>query len=234
MAVFAAGCLLASHKGKRRYLYRTAAAFVSARLGITAIPPLGPKDLGMNCGKDANGGLIVAGSYVPKTTAQLAALRKRRGKEVLHVIELDVEALLAPETAVGVVDAAIMETNEWLAAGKDVLAMTSRKLITSSDASASLAIGAAVASALVRLVQGVTVRPRYIIAKGGITSSDAATKGLGMRRARIVGQAAPGVPLWECEEETSRHRGVPYVVFPGNVGGEETLGEVVEGWGKNV
>lgn len=51
-----------------------------------------------------------------------------------------------------------------------------------------------------------------------------------MKRATIVGQAAPGVPLWCCHEETSRHRGVPFVVFPGNVGEEETLCELVEDW----
>lgn len=51
-----------------------------------------------------------------------------------------------------------------------------------------------------------------------------------MKRATIVGQAAPGVPLWRCDELTSRHRGVPFVVFPGNVGGEGTLSELVEGW----
>jgi len=66
--------------------------------------------------------------------------------------------------------------------------------------------------------------------QGGITSSDAATKGLEMKRAMILGQAAPGVPIWRCNEETSRHQGVPYIVFPGNVGGDDTLAEVVERW----
>ena len=66
--------------------------------------------------------------------------------------------------------------------------------------------------------------------QGGITSSDAATKGLEMKRALILGQAAPGVPIWRCNEETSRHQGVPYIVFPGNVGGDDTLAEVVERW----
>jgi len=66
--------------------------------------------------------------------------------------------------------------------------------------------------------------------QGGITSSDAATKGLGMKRAMVVGQAAPGVPLWRCDEPTSRHTGVPYVVFPGNVGGDDTLAELVQRW----
>jgi uncharacterized protein YgbK (DUF1537 family) len=51
-----------------------------------------------------------------------------------------------------------------------------------------------------------------------------------MKRAMILGQAALGVPIWRCDEETSRHSGVPYIVFPGNVGGDDTLAEVVERW----
>ena len=51
-----------------------------------------------------------------------------------------------------------------------------------------------------------------------------------MKRAMIVGQAAPGVPLWICNEPSSRHGGVPYVVFPGNVGGNDTLADLVENW----
>lgn len=66
--------------------------------------------------------------------------------------------------------------------------------------------------------------------KGGITSSDVATKALGMKRAMVLGQAAPGVPLWRCDEVGSRYPGVPFVVFPGNVGDEEALVGIVEGW----
>jgi uncharacterized protein YgbK (DUF1537 family) len=108
--------------------------------------------------------------------------------------------------------------------------MTSRELVVGDDAISSLNIGSFVAATLVRVVQSITVRPRYVIAKGGITSSDIATKGLNIKRATVIGQAAPGVPLWRCDEETSRHPGVPYVVFPGNVGGEDELAELVERW----
>ena len=68
--------------------------------------------------------------------------------------------------------------------------------------------------------------PRYIIAKGGITSSDMATKGLNIRRALVKGQISPGVPVWQCGPE-SRFPGLNYIVFPGNVGQDETLAEVV-------
>lgn len=230
MFVFAAGLLEAEKTGKR-FLFRTGAAFVSARLGITPIAPLTMQDLGVQVHELNTGGLIVAGSYVPKTTAQLARLRQRRGDR-LHVLEMDVEDIINPSnTTANIAEMATLEANEYLKRGKDVLIMTSRKLITGGDSISSLHIGSKVAETLVRVVQNINVRPRYIIAKGGITSSDAATKGLRMERAMVVGQAAAGVPLWVCNEETSRHKGVPYVVFPGNVGSEDTLADVVELWG---
>lgn len=52
-----------------RFLCRTAASFVSTRVGIIPKAPILPKDLGIN--KERNGGLIVVGSYVPKTTKQV-------------------------------------------------------------------------------------------------------------------------------------------------------------------
>lgn len=229
MFVFAAGVLTAAQKG-RKYLYRTGAAFVSSRLGIQSIPPLTSKDLNLDSAPNTPGGLIVAGSYVPKTTAQLASLRTRRASK-LHVIELNVGLLIrSAADADAAVTAAVKTASSQIVAGRDVLVMTSRELVTGVDALSSLNIGSVVAAALVRVVRDIEVRPRYIVAKGGITSSDAATKGLLIKRALIIGQAAPGVPLWRCDDETSRHVGVPYVVFPGNVGGEDTLAELVERW----
>ncbi|KAM3433913.1 hypothetical protein NHJ13734_006253 [Beauveria thailandica] len=230
MHIFVAGLLQAQQHG-RRYLFKTGAAFVSSRLAILAIPPLTLEALGIDkFAASTSGGLVLAGSYVPKTTAQLQRLRERRGNQ-LHVIELPVTQLVSSaEAAEVLVSTAAREASETLAAGQDVLVLTSRELVKGTDALSSLSIGSKVAQALVALTRGITTRPRYIIAKGGITSSDAATKALGMRRARVLGQAAPGVPLWMCDEETSRHRAVPYVVFPGNVGSDDTLADLVESW----
>lgn len=61
----------AEMKGKN-FLCRTAASFVSARIGITPIAPLLPKDVGIE--KERNGGLIIVGSYVPKTTKQVESM----------------------------------------------------------------------------------------------------------------------------------------------------------------
>lgn len=53
----------------KSFLCRTAASFVSTRIGIIPKAPILPKDLGIN--KERKGGLIVVGSYVPKTTKQV-------------------------------------------------------------------------------------------------------------------------------------------------------------------
>ena len=64
------------------------------------------------------------------------------------------------------------------------------------------------------------------MAKGGITSNDIATLGLGVRRAMIEGQLQPGVPVWKLGPE-SRFPGMYYVVYPGNVGSESGLAEAL-------
>ena len=52
----------------KRYVFRTGAAFASARLGIKPIPPISVARLNLSL---EAGVLIIAGPYVPKTTAQL-------------------------------------------------------------------------------------------------------------------------------------------------------------------
>ena len=69
--------------------------------------------------------------------------------------------------------------------------------------------------------------PRFLVAKGGITSSDIGTKALGVKKAFVPGQILAGVPVWVTGEE-SRFPGIPYVIFPGNVGAEDALLQVVE------
>lgn len=104
---------------------------------------------------------------MPKTTAQLKVLTDRRGSTgQLAIIEIKVEELIAsPETAKETISHVVKETESHLRTGVDTLVMTSRKLITGKDELSSLSIGAAVAEALVSVLQRIEVRPRYIIAK---------------------------------------------------------------------
>ena len=218
--VFAAATLAAESAGSR-LLYRTAAGFVAARIGQSPQHALlAPTAFRL---PNAHGGLTLVGSYVPKTTAQLTALLATPD---LSAIELSVEDLLDETQRGPALASAIGAMNAALSAGRDTVVYTSRQLITSTDAAASLAIGRRVSDALVYLVQHLAVTPRYLIAKGGITSSDTATLGLGVRRALVLGQALPGVPVWKLGPE-AKFPGLGYVVFPGNVGADSALAELI-------
>ncbi|EMS57449.1 Fructose-bisphosphate aldolase [Triticum urartu] len=227
MNVFAAGMIQAELQGKR-FLCRTAASFVSARIGIKPKPPIRPNDLGLK--RHLAGGLIVVGSYVPKTTKQVDELRSQCAQS-LRVIEVSVEmiSLKSTEERDQEISRIVELGNAYIQSGRDTLIVTSRQLITGKTPEESLEINYKVSSALVEIVRRIDSRPRYILAKGGITSSDLATKALEARRAKVMGQALAGVPLWQLGPE-SRHPGVPYIVFPGNVGDNSALAEVVQNW----
>jgi len=205
----------------RRYLFRTAASFVQMRAGIAPRPLLGRAEL-LNEAAGGQGGLIVVGSYVAKTSGQVAALLQTG----IEHIEVSVARLLDDEQRGLEVSRVSAAATALLQRGKDVLIFTSRDLVTGTDAAASLAIGQRVSASLVQIMQGIGVRPSYVLAKGGITSSDLATQALGAKRAMVLGQILPGVPVWQLGPET-RFPGLSYIVFPGNVGGEEALADVV-------
>jgi uncharacterized protein YgbK (DUF1537 family) len=227
MAVFASGMIQAELKGKK-FLCRTAASFVSARIGIKQKPPICPNDLGLK--RALTGGLIVVGSYVPKTTKQVDELRSQCGQS-LRVIEVSVEmvSMKSTEDRDQEISRVVELGNAYIQNRKDTLVVTSRQLITGKTPEESLDINYKVSSALVEIVRRIDSKPRYIIAKGGITSSDIATKALEARRAKVMGQALAGVPLWQLGPE-SRFPGVPYIVFPGNVGDNSALAKVVRNW----
>eukprot|EP00192_Tetraselmis_astigmatica_P002253 CAMPEP_0117650246 /NCGR_PEP_ID=MMETSP0804-20121206/1438_1 /TAXON_ID=1074897 /ORGANISM="Tetraselmis astigmatica, Strain CCMP880" /LENGTH=1058 /DNA_ID=CAMNT_0005456107 /DNA_START=50 /DNA_END=3226 /DNA_ORIENTATION=+ len=224
--VFCDGMLRAEQQGLR-LLCRTAANFVSSRMGIPQIPPLRPADLGLKPGRGGPGGLIVVGSYVPKTTAQVEALVKAWAARMqvtyvnAEILSCDDPAAVEAEIAraAAVADRALQE-------GTDALVCTTRRLLSGAGAKQSLKIGNRISSGLVAIVKSIQTCPRFLLAKGGITSSDLATDAMAAKSALIVGQAAPGVPLWELGPG-SRYEGMPYVVFPGNVGAETTVAEVV-------
>ncbi len=219
MEVFTLGLLMAEAQG-RRFLYRTAASFVRARIGLGPRALLTRAQLNV---PEAGGGLLVVGSHVLRTTSQVNALLAQPG---MVRLELDVEALLDDTRWQAEIARMALQADRALRRGEDVVLFTSRRLITGGDAVSSLSIGQRVSKGLVAIVRAIPTRPRYLLAKGGITSSDVATQGLGVKRALVLGQILPGVPVWQLGPE-SRYPGLAYIVFPGNVGGPRALTEIV-------
>ncbi len=230
----------------KRFLYRVGPPFVRARIGQEPSAPVSEEELSQILSAPSGsithevtgqvqgrGGLIVVGSHVGLTTRQLAKF-----EETDHPIrvELDVAKVVAtagsedeemtPALAgylshvAGEIAGALVSTH--------VVVSTSRTLVTGRDAEDSLRIARLVSTALVQVVREavLSVRPGFVVAKGGITSSDIASKALGIGKARVVGPMLPGiVSMWQARDGIAK--GVPYIVFAGNVGNEESLREVV-------
>ncbi|ROR65600.1 four-carbon acid sugar kinase family protein [Agrococcus jenensis] len=206
--------------------------------GVTTLLRIGPPYLRAHIGQEIaapvtadriemvheRGGLVVVGSHVPLTTAQLEALRADRPDTV--TIELDVRSLIDERREAHLTERADAVAHA-IAAGT-VIVHTSRELVTGRDGAESLDIARRVSSGLVELVARVleAAPPRFVIAKGGITSSDVASEALQIRRAEVVGPMLPGiVSLWQ--PQVGPAVGIPYVVFAGNVGERSSLALVV-------
>lgn len=210
----------------KRFLFRTAASFVQVIGGIT------PKQLlDRRClypeGKASVPGLLIVGSFVQKTTMQLKKLHELSN---IDWIEFDVREVENDEKQNMQVDKTILSIEKSFSEGRDVCVYTSREYYLSDvrnvQSEKNLAFSMHVSDSLVKVIQGLNMRPGFIIAKGGITSSDIGVKGLNVKRAVVMGQIQPGIPVWELGPE-SRFPGLPYIIFPGNVGEVDTLGKVL-------
>ena len=232
--VVALGTILAEDRGVR-ILTRSGPSFVAAMLGIEAGGALDPTEIFPETASD-RAGLVVVGSHVELTSRQVAQLTLDHPE--VSVVTLDVRSVIEPTTASAEIDRAHAELQKALANGTAML-VTSRVRVDGASAVSSLEIAQLVSSALVTVTRRTvaTTTVRWVLAKGGITSSDIATDGLGIRRATVLGQLFPGiVSVWLNESAEGHLTGLPYIVFAGNVGDETTLARAVSilGGGRNL
>ncbi|MBU8865299.1 four-carbon acid sugar kinase family protein [Paenarthrobacter aromaticivorans] len=222
LRALALGLEEAERRGKK-LLYRVGPPFVRGRIGQEIRTALTSEESYAGNTPSTSGGLIVVGSHVGVTTRQLTALTAAHSSA--RIIEIDVEKLLVPQ-ADGYIATVVSDVVEALHQG-DVIVHTSRLLIKTDDAAASLKIARTVSAAVVNVVNRTlkTFPPRFVIAKGGITSSDVAAHGLEIRHAIVRGPMLPGiVSLWEPVDGPAK--GIPYIVFAGNVGDDQSLAQV--------
>lgn len=213
-----------------RAICRVGPSFVPARAGIDRRAPLVAEEI-FAAGAPRSPGLVVVGSHVDLTTRQVRRLRELPG---LETVELDVTALPSEDTARRELDRCASAVAEAATRG-DVLLMTSRTRTVLEPGESSLDFARLVSASLVELTQRTvsSTELAWVVAKGGITSHDIATDGLGMRRATVLGQLFDGiVSVWRNEtpggsSTDDRLTGLPYVVFAGNVGDETTLRDAV-------
>ena len=223
LKVFCVALYRAMAKGKV-FLFRTAAAIVKV-MGAVSDQPLLTREQ-MVIRETANGGIIVVGSHTDKTTKQVESLRELAD---IEFIELDA-SLVRDDTAFAAeVKRCLDREEECLKAGRTVCCYTTRALITADtgDKEDELRLSVKISDAVQSLVGKLSITPSFVIAKGGITSSDVGTKALAVKKANVLGQIKPGIPVWQTGAE-SKFPMTPYVIFPGNVGEVTTLREAVE------
>jgi uncharacterized protein YgbK (DUF1537 family) len=216
--------LLDAEEGGKRFLYRTALSFVRARGGIPEKSPLTAEELYRRRPRRGHG-LVLVGSHVALTTRQLEEALKLEG---VRPVELSVPRLLEEAEREEELARVAGEVNAGLA-GSEVVVYTSREVV-GGPGRTGFEVGRAVSDALVEVMRRVDAEAplAFVVAKGGITSSDVGTRGLGVRRAEVAGQMLPGiVSVWVLPEE-STFPGLPYIIFAGNVGESDSLAKVIQ------
>lgn len=208
----------------KKYMFRTAAAIVKVIGGVTDKPLLTREELIR--GNNVNGGIIVVGSYTQKTTEQLNKLKEISS---IRFVEFNSDLVLEEEAFQREIDRVLKIEEDAISKGQSVAVYTKRvQLVLEGDSKEEiLKRSVKISDAIQALVGNLTVTPAFVVAKGGITSNDVGTKALKVKRANVLGQIKPGIPVWQTGGD-SKFPGIPYVIFPGNVGDENTLKEAVE------
>ena len=214
---------MAVKRGKK-FLLRTAAAFPKAIANITNQPLLG-KEVLKKEGKQ--GGIVLVGSHVQKTTKQLMALKE--SDRDIDFIEFPVNICLEEEKLSKIIENIIKETEKNIVEGKTVVIYTSREVLlpNTENKDKILELSVKISESITSIIGKLKVKPAFIIAKGGITSSDVGIKALQVKKAKVMGQVQKGIPVWMTGEE-SKFPQMPYIIFPGNVGEVDTLRQIVE------
>jgi uncharacterized protein YgbK (DUF1537 family) len=202
--------LLAARRERHDVVVRCAATLAAAcanRLSTGYLPrPVVPPRPGL---------AVVCGSHTAAATSQLATLASWLG---LAPTVISTDDALADPAAAGAY--AVPALRAALASHGIAIVCSERDRRPQHD---TLAHGELVMTALMTALAAVADEAGTIVSKGGITSAEVARSVLHASRARVRGQLAAGISVWDYVD------GAVQVVVPGNVGGPATLTDVVGG-----
>ncbi|WP_072621827.1 four-carbon acid sugar kinase family protein [Spirulina major] len=220
---FATELLNAAAEGKR-FLFRSAASL------LTSLAKLGPQPIAAESmatyGRTEKPGAVIVGSHVKKTTEQLMELLKADG---VAPIEVDVARMREDFTQSATLkQEALAQVATAFTQNLTPVIYTSREELQFDSIQQRLDFGKAVSGLLMDIVQGLPPELRFLISKGGITSNDVLSVGLGLRSARLLGQILPGCSMVTTSAEHPQFPKLPVVLFPGNVGDATGLATVYQ------
>ena len=222
---FAAQLQRVAQEGKR-FLFRSAASLLTALANLPA-QPIKAQDMAYYV-REQQPGVILIGSHVAKTSAQLDYLRAHTD---VVAIEVDVtrlntaDAAARLEASIQLAESVITQVEVAHARGKTVAIYTSRKELQFVSQAERLLFGERVSACLMELVRRLPRHIGFLISKGGITSNDVLSTGLKLTTARVLGQILSGCSVVRCPDDHIRFPNLPVVIFPGNVGDETALAQ---------
>lgn len=167
---------------------------------------------------DADGVLVVCGSYVPRSVRQLGALVERHPAALVELSPAEL-VRVGPETLAPRLAGELAERLD-----RDGLAVLAVER-PGEDGPGDLDRQAAVAEALVAVVRHLERTPGVVITKGGVTSATVIRDGLGASMASVIGPVVSGVGRWDAVGDGRR---VSCLVVPGNVGDDHILRGLVD------
>jgi uncharacterized protein YgbK (DUF1537 family) len=187
-------------------LVRCAPAFAGVLAGTTATELVSAPET-------RDGVLVVCGSYLPASTAQLRVLVDERPASL---VEIDPSVLASPHPG-SEVSRAASAASERIRGGRLAVVSTSRLRPLGTE---TLDAGERIAAGIAAVAGAIEPRPSVVVAKGGITSCVTLRDGLGVAAAEVVGPVLPGVSRWRAGD-------LDYLVVPGNVGDDRLLADIV-------
>jgi uncharacterized protein YgbK (DUF1537 family) len=224
---FASDILTAAQAGKR-FLFRSAASILTA---LAKLPPqpIAPEAMASYV-RNGKAGAVLIGSHVKKTTEQLEQLLTMPGA---IGIEVKIQQLVAdPSTSSAGFRSLLQDVTDQAArihaSGQTPVIYTSRGELVFDDTMTRLRFGETVSTLLMEILKQLPADLGFLISKGGITSNDTLSQGLGLRTAYLLGQVSPGVSMVRTEADHPQFPLLPVVLFPGNVGDAQALAQVYQ------
>lgn len=216
--LLAEAILMATQNGKR-FLFRSAASWLTS-LAQMGEQPLTPAEMA-KYKPTQQPGVVLVGSHVRKTTEQLRRLLQ---EPEVKGIEVDVARLRdRPQERAAILKETLDTLNQVFELGQTPVVYTSRQELKFSEIQQRLNFGSVVSSLLMDVVKNLPSQVSFLISKGGITSNDVLSTGLNLRAARLLGQILPGCSVVRTGQQHPRFPNLPVVLFPGNVGNENSL-----------
>ncbi len=208
----------------KRFLFRSAASLLTA---LAELPPQPVNAQDMACYvRDRRPGVVLIGSHVAKTSAQLTYLREHAD---VVAVPVDVQRLndgspqKDPEAEAVLARSIIEQVTTAHARGKTAVIYTTRTELQFPNQAERLAFGERLSGFLMGLVKRLPKTIGFLISKGGITSNDVLSTGLALKQSRVLGQILTGCSVVRCPTSHNRYPNLPVVIFPGNVGDETAL-----------